>query len=170
VTKTQDDRSTTVAIAPGPRRRRKDRESELARMLGDRASKVALSHARELLDGASRLRPSSRSDPVAAGGSGAGRSPPPRRLGQARGEPAQQSLCFHPVITCGLAFAIARRASSTHASAVCPPIPVEPVKPAALEKLVETGPGQIATHRTVPGAPPASSAMLQCNANALVAA
>jgi DNA repair protein RecN (Recombination protein N) len=51
VTKTQDDRSTTVAIAP-VHARRKDRESELARMLGDRASKVALSHARELLDGA----------------------------------------------------------------------------------------------------------------------
>jgi DNA repair protein RecN (Recombination protein N) len=51
VTKTQDDRSTTVAIAP-VHAKRKDRESELARMLGDRASKVALSHARELLDGA----------------------------------------------------------------------------------------------------------------------
>ena len=51
VTKTQDDRSTTVAIAP-VHARRKDREAELARMLGDRASKVALSHARELLDGA----------------------------------------------------------------------------------------------------------------------
>ncbi len=48
VTKTQDDRSTTVAIAP-VHAKRKDRESELARMLGDRASKVALSHARELL-------------------------------------------------------------------------------------------------------------------------
>ena len=51
VTKTQDDKSTTVEIAP-VHGRRKDRESELARMLGDRASKVALSHARELLDGA----------------------------------------------------------------------------------------------------------------------
>jgi len=51
VTKTQDDRSTTVAIAP-VHGKRKDREAELARMLGDRASKVALSHARELLDGA----------------------------------------------------------------------------------------------------------------------
>ena len=51
VTKTQDDRSTTVAIAP-VHAKRKDREAELARMLGDRASKVALSHARELLDGA----------------------------------------------------------------------------------------------------------------------
>ena len=51
MTKTQDDRSTTVAIAP-VHAKRKDRESELARMLGDRASKVALSHARELLDGA----------------------------------------------------------------------------------------------------------------------
>ena len=51
VTKTQDDRSTTVAIAP-VHAKRKERESELARMLGDRASKVALSHARELLDGA----------------------------------------------------------------------------------------------------------------------
>lgn len=51
VTKTQDDKSTTVEIAP-VHGKRKDRESELARMLGDRASKVALSHARELLDGA----------------------------------------------------------------------------------------------------------------------
>ena len=51
VTKTQDDKSTTVEISP-VHGRRKDRESELARMLGDRASKVALSHARELLDGA----------------------------------------------------------------------------------------------------------------------
>ena len=48
VTKTQDERSTTVAIAP-VHTKRKERESELARMLGDRASKVALSHARELL-------------------------------------------------------------------------------------------------------------------------
>jgi DNA repair protein RecN (Recombination protein N) len=51
VTKTQDDKSTTVEIAP-VHGKRKDRESELARMLGDRASKVALTHARELLDGA----------------------------------------------------------------------------------------------------------------------
>ena len=51
VTKTQDDKSTTVEICP-VHGKRKDRESELARMLGDRASKVALSHARELLDGA----------------------------------------------------------------------------------------------------------------------
>ena len=51
VTKTQDDQSTTVEISP-VHGKRKDRESELARMLGDRASKVALSHARELLDGA----------------------------------------------------------------------------------------------------------------------
>ena len=51
VTKTQDDKSTTVKIAP-VHVKRKDRESELARMLGDRASKVALTHARELLDGA----------------------------------------------------------------------------------------------------------------------
>ena len=51
VTKTQDDKSTTVEISP-VHGQRKDRESELARMLGDRASKVALSHARELLDGA----------------------------------------------------------------------------------------------------------------------
>ena len=49
VTKTQDDQSTTVEIAP-VHGKRKDRESELARMLGDRSSKVALSHARELLD------------------------------------------------------------------------------------------------------------------------
>jgi DNA repair protein RecN (Recombination protein N) len=51
VTKTQDDKSTTVEISP-VHGKRKERESELARMLGDRASKVALSHARELLDGA----------------------------------------------------------------------------------------------------------------------
>jgi DNA repair protein RecN (Recombination protein N) len=51
VTKTQDDKSTTVEISP-VHGKRKDRESELARMLGDRVSKVALSHARELLDGA----------------------------------------------------------------------------------------------------------------------
>ena len=51
VMKTQDDKSTTVEISP-VHGKRKDRESELARMLGDRASKVALSHARELLDGA----------------------------------------------------------------------------------------------------------------------
>lgn len=51
VTKTQDDKSTTVEIGP-VHGKRKERESELARMLGDRASKVALSHARELLDGA----------------------------------------------------------------------------------------------------------------------
>ena len=51
VTKTQDDKSTTVEISP-VHGKRKDRESELARMLGDRGSKVALSHARELLDGA----------------------------------------------------------------------------------------------------------------------
>ena len=51
VTKTQDDKSTTVEISP-VHGKRKDRESELARMLGDRTSKVALSHARELLDGA----------------------------------------------------------------------------------------------------------------------
>ena len=51
VPKTQDDKSTTVEISP-VHGKRKDRESELARMLGDRASKVALSHARELLDGA----------------------------------------------------------------------------------------------------------------------
>jgi DNA repair protein RecN (Recombination protein N) len=51
VTKCQDERSTTVAIAP-VHPKRKVRESELARMLGDRNSKVALSHARELLAGA----------------------------------------------------------------------------------------------------------------------
>lgn len=51
VTKTQDDRSTDVEIAP-VHGQRKQRESELARMLGDRSSKVALSHARELLDAA----------------------------------------------------------------------------------------------------------------------
>lgn len=51
VTKTQDDKSTMVEITP-VHGKRKERESELARMLGDRSSKVALSHARELLDGA----------------------------------------------------------------------------------------------------------------------
>ncbi len=51
VTKTQDARTTAVAIDP-VHGRRKERESELARMLGDRSSKVALAHARELLDGA----------------------------------------------------------------------------------------------------------------------
>ena len=44
------------------------------------------------------------------------------------------------------------------------------MKPAALEKLVETGPGQIATQRTPYGRASASNAMLQCNAKALVAA
>lgn len=51
VTKTQDEKSTTVEIH-SVHRKRKEREMELARMLGDRNSKVALSHARELLDGA----------------------------------------------------------------------------------------------------------------------
>lgn len=51
VTKTQDARSTAVVI-DAVHGRRKERESELARMLGDRSSKVALAHARELLDGA----------------------------------------------------------------------------------------------------------------------
>ena len=51
VTKTQDDTSTMVEISP-VHGQRKERESELARMLGDRSSKVALTHARELLDGA----------------------------------------------------------------------------------------------------------------------
>jgi DNA repair ATPase RecN len=32
--------------------KRKERELEIARMLGDRTSKVALTHARELLDAA----------------------------------------------------------------------------------------------------------------------
>lgn len=50
VTKTQDDKSTVVAIH-SVHQKRKEREMELARMLGDRNSKVALSHARELLDG-----------------------------------------------------------------------------------------------------------------------
>lgn len=49
VTKTQDERSTTVLIGP-VHDKRKERESEIARMLGDRSSKVALTHARELLD------------------------------------------------------------------------------------------------------------------------
>jgi len=51
VTKTQDEKSTNVEIAP-VHAKRKERESEIARMLGDRSSKVALTHARELLDGA----------------------------------------------------------------------------------------------------------------------
>lgn len=51
VTKTQDEKSTNVEIAP-VHTKRKERESEIARMLGDRSSKVALTHARELLEGA----------------------------------------------------------------------------------------------------------------------
>ena len=51
VTKTQDERSTSVVIEP-VHTKRKDRELEIARMLGDRTSKVALTHARELLDAA----------------------------------------------------------------------------------------------------------------------
>jgi DNA repair protein RecN (Recombination protein N) len=49
VTKTQDDRSTSVVIE-SVHTKRKDRELEIARMLGDRTSKVGLAHARELLD------------------------------------------------------------------------------------------------------------------------
>ena len=51
VNKTQTEKSTEVEIL-SVHRKRKEREMELARMLGDRNSKVALSHARELLDGA----------------------------------------------------------------------------------------------------------------------
>ena len=51
VTKTQNERSTSVVIEP-VHAKRKDRELEIARMLGDRTSKVALTHARELLDAA----------------------------------------------------------------------------------------------------------------------
>ena len=51
VTKEQDDRSTTVRIVP-VQDQRETRLAELARMLGDRASKSALAHARELLAGA----------------------------------------------------------------------------------------------------------------------
>ena len=51
VTKTQNDRSTSVVIE-SVHEKRKDRELEIARMLGDRTSKVALTHARELLDAA----------------------------------------------------------------------------------------------------------------------
>lgn len=48
VTKEQDDRSTAVRIAP-VQGDREARLAELARMLGDRASRSALAHARELL-------------------------------------------------------------------------------------------------------------------------
>ena len=51
VTKTQNERSTSVVIEP-VHAKRKERELEIARMLGDRTSKVALTHARELLDAA----------------------------------------------------------------------------------------------------------------------
>jgi DNA repair protein RecN (Recombination protein N) len=51
VNKTQTEKSTAVEIY-SVHCKRKEREMELARMLGDRNSKVALSHARELLDGA----------------------------------------------------------------------------------------------------------------------
>ena len=51
VTKEQDDRSTTVRIVP-VQDQREARLAELARMLGDRTSKSALAHARELLAGA----------------------------------------------------------------------------------------------------------------------
>ena len=50
VSKTQDDRSTTVEINE-VHSQRSQRELELARMLGDRTSKVARAHAKELLDG-----------------------------------------------------------------------------------------------------------------------
>jgi len=51
VTKTQNERSTSVVIEP-VHQKKKERECEIARMLGDRTSKVALTHARELLDAA----------------------------------------------------------------------------------------------------------------------
>jgi DNA repair protein RecN (Recombination protein N) len=51
VTKDQDDRSTTVRIAAVDADK-PARLGELARMLGDRSSKSALAHARELLDAA----------------------------------------------------------------------------------------------------------------------
>ena len=53
VNKTQDERSTTVTIQE-VHSKRTQREMELARMLGDRNSKVAREHARELLDGAGK--------------------------------------------------------------------------------------------------------------------
>ena len=53
VSKTQDDRSTTVEINE-VHSQRAQRELELARMLGDRTSKVARAHAKELLDGSSQ--------------------------------------------------------------------------------------------------------------------
>jgi DNA repair protein RecN (Recombination protein N) len=53
VSKTQDDRSTTVEINE-VHSQRTQRELELARMLGDRTSKVARAHAKELLDGAGK--------------------------------------------------------------------------------------------------------------------
>ena len=51
VSKEQDDRSTTVRIQP-VHAERELRLAELARMLGDRESRSALAHARELLAGA----------------------------------------------------------------------------------------------------------------------
>jgi DNA repair protein RecN (Recombination protein N) len=48
VTKDQDDSSTTVRIDPVDGDK-SARLAELARMLGDRSSKSALAHARELL-------------------------------------------------------------------------------------------------------------------------
>ena len=62
-----------------------------------------------------------------------------------RAEKTARILCFQPVTTTGRAAAMPRTASSAHSSAVWPPRPVELAKPAALEKFVETGPGQIAT-------------------------
>ena len=49
VTKSQDDTSTTVEIAP-IHEDREARLSEVARMLGDRKSDSALAHAAELLN------------------------------------------------------------------------------------------------------------------------
>lgn len=51
VTKDQDDTATTVRLAP-VHTNREARLAELARMLGDRTSKSALAHAKELLAGA----------------------------------------------------------------------------------------------------------------------
>jgi DNA repair protein RecN (Recombination protein N) len=48
VTKDQDDTATTVRLAP-VHANREARLAELARMLGDRTSKSALAHAKELL-------------------------------------------------------------------------------------------------------------------------
>jgi hypothetical protein len=167
-------RTTSRRRSRSPRstgKRRGPRVPSCARMLGDRASKVALSHARELaLD--VRARPGSprRNGPAAGAGSCAGRSRPPTSGLGRRAEKTARILCFQPVTTTGRAAAMPRTASSAHSSAVCPPSPVELAKPAALEKCVETGPGQIATQRMPWRFASASSATLQSSRKDFVAA